>query len=519
MAFSVGAPTSHKSRALLSEIFTTLLAMPAFTVKQGDRDVVPLWINGEALPLASERIYEVINAAEDKIVHYGQSASVEDAKAACDAAAAAFPSWSQTPYWKRREILLKAAEIIESRAEQIGAMQSLETSCTVNYGQFLPKTCAPIIREVASQISTALTGSLPPLFDGQTRVLVQKEAVGVVLLIPPWNSPSILGPRSIAAALGAGCTVVLKASELCPLTYRLLVDVFEAAGVPKGCLNQVQARREDAAAVTEALIAHPAVRKVEFIGSASIGKVIGQLTSKYIKPVLMELGGKTPVMVLKDADLKNAAKNIAFGAFCHHGQICFSTERIIVVRDVADAFIQILREEIGTNYRNGLGSAAGKHFALEAQTIVEDAHQKGASFIIGDNSLIGPNQTTLTPTILTGVPRSCRLADEESFGPSASLFVVDDVDAALAMANDTQYGLTAAMWTDDAMLALDLSAKLQYGIVHINACTLADMPMMPVQGRNSSGWGSNNAGYGIHEFLQLKTITLRPSNSTIQFRG
>ncbi|KAF3070283.1 Vanillin dehydrogenase [Trichoderma lentiforme] len=123
------------------------------------------------------------------------------------------------------------------------------------------------------------------------------------------------------------------------------------------------------------------------------------------------------------------------------------------------------------------------------------------------------------PTILTGVPRSSQLADEESFGPSASLFVVDDIDAAVDMANDTQYGLTAAVWTDNAMLALDLSTKLQYGIVHINACTLADMPMMPVQGRKSSGWGSNNAGYGINEFLATKTVTLRPAIAEIQFRS
>ncbi|KAH6609784.1 ALDH-like protein [Trichoderma cornu-damae] len=493
--------------------------MSRYTVRQGNQEVVPLWINGEAAPLNHERIYEVVNAAEDKIVHYGQGGSVDDAKAACDAAAAAFPSWSKTPYWKRREILLKVADLIESRAADIGAMQCLETSSTVNYGQFLPKTCAPIIREVASQISTALSGSIPPSYDDQTHVFIHKEPVGVVLLIAPWNSPSILGPRSIAAALAAGCTVVLKASEICPLVYRMLVGIFEEAGVPKGALNQIQARREDAASVSEALIAHPAVRKVEFIGSASVGKIIGQLTSKYIKPVLMELGGKTPALVLRDADLKNAAKNIAFGAFCHHGQICFSTERIIVVREVADEFIRILKDEIATNYSNGLGSAATKHFALQSQAIVEDARKNGAEFIIGNNSLIGPNQTTLTPTILTGVPRSCRLADTESFGPSASLFVVDDADAAVAMANDTQYGLTAALWTDNVMLGLDISAKLQYGIVHINACTLADMPMMPVQGRKSSGWGSNNASYGINEFLEMKTVTLRPSSSETQFRG
>ncbi|KAH0525892.1 hypothetical protein TsFJ059_009295 [Trichoderma semiorbis] len=493
--------------------------MSHLTVEHNGRQVVPLWIGGEAVPLCPERMFPVVNAAEERIVHYAQSSSIDEAKAACDAAAAAFPTWSKTPYWKRRDILLKAADLIENTAQDIGAMQSLETSCTVSYGQFLPKMCAPIIREVAAQISTALTGTIPPLYDNETRVFVQKDSIGVVLLIPPWNSPSVLGPRSMAAALAAGCTVVLKASELCPLVFRMLTGIFEEAGVPKGVINQVQVRREDAAGVTEALIAHSAIRKIEFIGSASVGRILGEAASKHIKPILMELGGKTPVLVLKDANLKMAAKNIAFGAFCHHGQICFSTERIIVQQVVAEDFIRILKEEIEANYRNGLGSAAAKSFAIQSQAMVNAAKESGATFLIGDNSLIGPNKTTLMPTILTGVPRSSQLADEESFGPSASLFVVDDIDAAVDMANDTQYGLTAAVWTDNAMLALDLSAKLQCGIVHINACTLADMPMMPVQGRKSSGWGSNNAGYGINEFLTTNTVTLRPAIAEIQFRS
>ncbi|KAL4997082.1 ALDH-like protein [Aspergillus recurvatus] len=493
--------------------------MSSLTVDYQGQKVVPLWINGQATPLAHERIYDVVNAIEDKVVHCAQGADIAAANAACEAAAAAFPSWSNKPYWKRRDILLKVADILEARANLLAATQSLETSCTMTYGEFLPRACAPIIREIASQISSTLSGTVPPIYDGETRVFIYKEAIGPVVLIPPWNSPSILGPRSMAAALAAGCTVVLKASELCPLLYRMLVDIFEEAGVPKGVINQVQVRREDAPAVTEALIAHPATRKVEFIGSAKVGKVIGQLASKYLKRVLMELGGKSPVIVLKDADLAIAAKNVAFGAFCHHGQICFSTERIIVIREVADEFICRLKQEVNTVYAEGLGSAATKSFALQAQAIVQAANDDGAEFLVGDNSLIGPNRTTLTPTILIGVQRTSALRDNESFGPSASLYIVDDVDAAVNMANDSLYGLTAAVWTNDTMLAMDLSSRLQYGVVHINACTLADMPQMPVQGRKSSGWGSNNAGYGIEEFLQTKTVTMRPAASKIQFQA
>ncbi|RDK38387.1 ALDH-like protein [Aspergillus phoenicis ATCC 13157] len=462
--------------------------------------VVPLWINGQAAPLVPERIYEIVNAVENKVVHHAQGADVEEAKSACDAAAAVYPSWSKTLYWERRNILLKAADLIESRAVELGRAHQ-------SSGRRLPNS------------TQNLLGTIPLVYDGEIRVFVHKEAIGPVLLIPPWNSPSILGPRCMAAALAAGCTIVLKASELCPLVYRKLVDVFEAAGVPKGVINQVQVRREDAAAVTDALIAHPAIRKVEFIGSTKLGKVIGQLASKYLKPLLMELGGKSTVLVLKDADLEMAAKNFAFGVFCHNGQICFSTERIIVIREIADKFIRALKEKVATNYADDLGSAATKSFALQSQAIVQAAKNDEAEFVIGNNSLIGPNKTTLTPTILQNVKRTSELADEEAFGPSASLYLADDVDTAVDMANDRLYGLTAAVWTNDAMLAMDLSSRLQYGIIHINACTLADVPMMPVQGCKSSGWGSNNASYGINDFLETKTVTMRPAASKIQFRG
>lgn len=492
--------------------------MSKLTIQHEDREVVPSYINGKARPLASERFFEVINAISGKVVHYAQSASVDDANAACDAAAAAFPAWSGLGYWERRNILLKAADLMESSAKEIGGMHELETSATHTYGLFGPAVAAYIIREMAAQLSTAIKGET--MSHGDTRAMVLKQAVGPVLIIPPWNSPSILGPRSFATALAAGCTIVLKASELCPLVYRILVDVFERAGIPSGVINQIQVRREEAGEVTEALLAHPAIKKVEFIGSAKIGKIIGQIAAKYTKPIIMELGGKTPAIVLKDANLEMAVKNIAFGAFCHHGQICFSTERIIVVREVADKFICLLKQEVASKYANGYGSAATKGFALASQAIVQDAKDDGAGFLIGDNSLVGPNKTTLTPTILVGVKRASLLADEESFGPSASLYIVDTVDEAVEMANDTAYGLTATVWTEqDGSLAFDIASRLNYGVVHINACSVTDLPITPVQGWNGSGWGSSNAGYAISEFLNTKNITVRPATSPIQFQA
>lgn len=245
---------------------------------------------------------------------------MEQAQRAADSSWAAFQSWKSTKYDYRRDLLLRVAALYEERVEKLVACQVEETSCTETYARFNVKLAVNLIRETAGSIVEALTGATPPM-QANGYAFVFKEAVGPVLLIPPWNSSIILSTRGVAAALAAGCTVVLKASEACPRTHGMIIDLFEEAGLPKGCLNQVQADRKNAALVTDALIGHKAIRKVEFIGSAPVGVKIGQTAAKYLKPILMELGGKGPAIVLKDADLEKAAADCAFGAFLHHGQI------------------------------------------------------------------------------------------------------------------------------------------------------------------------------------------------------
>lgn len=487
-------------------------------VSYDNKKVVPLWINGEASHLNAERFFEVVNAQENKTVHYAQGANEAEAKAAVDAAAAAFQSWSQTSYSHRRALLLKVADLIEQRADEIARMHVLETSCTPAFANFLPRLTAPVLREIASQISNCLTGSVCPTETNETYAFVTKEAVGPVLIISPWNSPTILGSRGISSALAAGCTVVLKGSELCPATYRLIVSVFEDAGLPKGCLNLVQAGRSEAAAVTEAIIAHPELRKIEFIGSAGVGSVIGQVAMKHLKPVFMELGGKAPAIITRNANLPKAAQLCAFGAFNHHGQICMSTERIIVVQAVADEFARLLKEAVEKEFSNGAGSAVTKAFSDKAHNLLEDARKNGAKFLVGDNSYTGTHKTGLQPTIVTDLSHDDPLRDTEAFGPSATLYVVEDEEEALRLANDTKSGLVASIWTDDAMQGLNMSKKLQFGSVHINSTTLNDEPTSAITGTKGSGWGSNSGAFGINEFLVQKTVTLRKSDAPIAFK-
>lgn len=470
-------------------------------------NVVPLWIEGQAVRFDPSHLIDVFSSRQGRIVHRAQGATEADARRAADSAWEAFLRWKSTKAELRRDMMFKVAEIYERRADDIAKWQVQETSCSEVFAHFNIKLAVGIIREFATNISTALVGDMPPIQDGFGFVF--KEPIGPVLLIPPWNSSIILATRGVAAALAAGCTVVMKASELCPRTHSMIVEIWEEAGLPKGCLNQVQATRQDAAAVTEALISHRAIRKVEFIGSAAVGRIIGQIAGKHLKPILMELGGKSPAIVLKDANLEKAAKDILFGAFVHQGQICFSTERIIVEESVSETFIQILKQEgSASHFSADPGFAVSKSISKHAHDLIQSARDNGASFIVGDNSFCGASQASLKPTILTGIKETDGIRDEESFGPSATLYVVQNVKEAVSLANDSVYGLSATIHTQDMYQALQMAKDLEYGQIHINTPTVYDDFAIPVCGVKGSGWGNNNSRWGLNEYLYDKTVTL-----------
>jgi acyl-CoA reductase-like NAD-dependent aldehyde dehydrogenase len=310
---------------------------------------------------------------------------------------------------------------------------------------------------------------------------------------------------------------VLKASELCPRTHHAIVEAFMEAGLPPGCLNQIQMGRESAPAVTEVLIADNAIRKVEFIGSATVGRIIGQVASKYLKPVLMELGGKGPALVLKDADLKRAAKLCALGAFLHHGQICMSTDRIIVVREIADEFSKYLVEEVKRGYSEGVGFAVSPSIAKHAQLLLDEASKQGATYLVGDNRALGDTGASLNPTIVTGVKSTDRLYDEETFGPSASLYVVEDEVQAIKLANESSYGLNAAVHSRDVFSALRVARQLEYGQVNFNTITEFDEASAPIGGVKGSGWGRNNGKFGLREFLVEKMVSVHEPDAALNF--
>ncbi|KAK5044792.1 hypothetical protein LTR84_010448 [Exophiala bonariae] len=463
------------------------------------QEVVPIWIDGKSRPLDASRYIEVFSSAQDRVVHFAQGATEADALEAADVAWRSFQQWKKTKPEYRRDMLLRVADLYESRADEIVRWQVVETSCTEAFAHFNIKLAVGLIREFAGALTTALVGDIPPVQEGYGFVF--KQPVGPILLIPPWNASIILSSRGVAAALGAGCTVVMKASELCPRTHSMIVEIWQQAGLPSGCLSQIQASRKDGALITETPIAHPAIRKVEFIGSAAVGKAIGQVASKHLKPILMELGGKSPAIVLRDANLAKAAEHCAFGAFVHQGQICFSTERIIVERPVAEEFISLLKKQ------NGMTShAVSKAISKHAHQVIEEARANGAEFLLGDNSYL--SDASLTPTIISGIKKTDRVRDEETFGPSATLYIVENAEEAVVLANDTEYGLNATIHTKDMLKALKMAGELDYGQVHVNVPTTYDDFTLPIKGVKGSGWGSNNSRYGLQEYLFDKTVTL-----------
>ncbi|KAM0259708.1 hypothetical protein ACHAQJ_003142 [Trichoderma viride] len=489
--------------------------MPFLNGPNGEQ-VVPIRINGASEPTDPTRLIPVESNVQGKVVHYAQSATPEIAIKAADASYQAFLKWKTSTYVERRDLLFRTADIIDSWLDRFIELQVAETSCSETWAQVNAVTLARMLREIGSSISHATTGELPPLEAPGSIVLVYKEPVGPVLAISPWNASMILCGRTLASPIGAGCSVVLKASEMCPRTHHTIVEAFEAAGMPKGLINVIQASREDGPAVTEALISHRAIRKIEFTGSAAIGRIIGQVASKHLKPVLMELGGKAPAVVLKDADAKHAAQKIVDGAVLHHGQICMSTDRIVVVQDIAEDLIQEIKMVLKTNYPKGAGHSASKSLAKRAHDLLQKAHANGARFLVGDGTLNAAG-TSLTPTIITDIKPTDEIYKEEIFAPAAILTIVKDEDEAVRVANETVYGLNAAVHSRDILAAIRVAKQIEAGQVHIGNLTEYDEPNIPIGGTKESGWGRNNGKYGLNEFLVEKTISIHDPTVAGQF--
>jgi benzaldehyde dehydrogenase (NAD) len=459
---------------------------------------------------AEARLFERRDPVTGETASQALAMTSAEAVAVADAAAAAFPAWAALGPNARRALLNKAADALAVRADHFVSAMMGELGATEAWARFNIMLAAGIVREAAA-LTTQIGGDVIPSDKPGCMAWSVREPAGVVLGIAPWNAPVILGVRAIATPLACGNAVVFKASELCPKTHALIVEAFADAGLPAGVLGLVTNAPEDAGVVVGALIDHPAVRRINFTGSTAVGRIIAKRAAEHLKPVLLELGGKAPLIVLEDADLDETVKAAAFGAFMNQGQICMSTERIIVVEAVADAFVEAFAAKAATlkagDPRTGkspLGVVVDQKSIDHVQSLIADAISKGARKITGGE----PDKVAMDATVIDGVVSDMKLYREESFGPVVAVLRAKDEDDAIRLANDSDYGLSAAVFTKDVARGLRVARQIRSGICHINGPTVHDEAQMPFGGVGASGYGRFGGKAGIDQFTELRWLTL-----------
>lgn len=457
------------------------------------------------------RTFERRDPVTGEVATRAAAASPEDARAAVDNAHAAFPGWSALGPSARRKALLGAADALEARADDFVRTMMTETGAAEPWARFNIGVAANMLREAAG-LTTHVTGEIIPSDVPGSMAMATRQPVGVVLGIAPWNAPVILGVRAVATPLACGNTAVLKASETCPATHHLIGEALREGGVPAGAINVVTNDPADAAEVVEALIAHPAVKRVNFTGSTEVGRIIAMKAAEHLKPVLLELGGKAPLLVLDDADLDAAVNAAAFGAYMHQGQICMSTERLIVDEKVADEFVRKLAEKAqgiqAGDPREGntiLAALVDEGEAQRIQGLVDDARDKGAKVVAG-GTRDGP---FMPATVVDHVTPQMDLCYQESFGPVVAVIRVNGDDEAVAAANDSEYGLSSAVFTRDIARGMTVARRVEAGICHVNGPTVHDEAQMPFGGVKASGHGRFGGRQAIHEFTELRWVTVQ----------
>ncbi|KAE8415987.1 Aldehyde/histidinol dehydrogenase [Aspergillus pseudocaelatus] len=465
---------------------------------------IPLIIDGQDILLPHDRHGTVVNAYAQGPILY-QGATKELALQAAQSSAQAFAAWSKTTPIERRTFLFKLAEVLRSRAEEIKRVCDQEISCGPLWAEIITNDAIGMIEEYGALTTSIATGSLPFVRNGYGLVL--KEPLGVVLGIAPWNAPIILGLRAVVAPIAAGNVAILKASRLLIATDTRGAIYLLTAGFPRGVLNFLLHRPEDAPEIFDVLIKHPAIKKCNFTGSTQVGRIIASQAALALKPVLLELGGKNFTVVLDDADLDLAAQEITKGAFLNNGQICMSTDKVLVTIAVAPALeAKILAILRNINTTSVLISPSAK---AKVEMLVSDACKKGAQIHTSHTTVNHEvSDRSFPPTVVTGLTPEMDLFEIESFGPVVGIVAVETEEQMTAIMQAANYGLSSSIISRNHYRALKLAGAIKAGAVHINSMTVHDEPTLPHGGYGDSGWGRFGARWGLEEFVQTKVVTL-----------
>lgn len=467
-----------------------------------------LFIDGAWVRSSRNVVADSINPADGSLFARTQQAGREEVLGAIVAAHRAFESWGRTLAGEREKILLKTCDVIEGRVSEIRDM--LIDECGSVFGKALWEIdyVTDCLRSAAGDVRHVMGETMPVTQPGQLSMSVRRP-LGVVAGIAPFNSPFLLSMKKIAFALAAGNTFVLKPSEETPISGALIADIFQEACLPPGVLNVVPGVPAE---VGDLLISDPRVKLITFTGSTRTGKHIAAEAAKHLKKFTLEMGGKSPLIVLKDADLDYAVDAAAFGVFLHQGQVCMANSKVVIEAPLFEAFKKKFLEKakaIKVGPPRDPASVVGP-LIRESQcafidTQIADAVARGAKLECGGSH----EGRYYQPTVLTGVTDEMRIYNEESFGPVVSLIKVEDSEEALKVANDTTYGLSAAVITNDLQKAIDLSLRLESGMVHVNDCTITDEPHVPFGGVKSSGFGREGGRSSWEELTEQKWITIQ----------
>ncbi|ETN37938.1 uncharacterized protein HMPREF1541_07561 [Cyphellophora europaea CBS 101466] len=468
---------------------------------------IPLWLDGKEI--TTSVTFDVISPLDQQKLYKCSSASEEDAQAAVASAQKAFPEWSRTKPTVRRDIFLKAAEEFAKRRDEFWQYSHSETGAAESMFAFEFGLASNACKDIAGLIG-AVQGTVPTVIDEGKSAIQIREPYGVCLGIAPWNAPNVLGLRACLQPLAMGNTVILKGSESSPATYWAIVSVLNSAGLPPGALNTIVHRPEDASKITTALVTHPAVKKINFTGSTNVGSIIASLAGKYLKPTVMELGGKAPAIVCEDADIQNAALQCALGAFLHAGQICMATERIIVHQNIVDKFKPALKatmDHLFSDQGMGVPQLVAMVGVEKNRKLLSDAVSKGAGVVYGNPDAQEESKTTMKPVILESIKENMDIYHTESFGPTVALYTVGSDEEAIKLANDTDYGLASAVFTEDLRRGLKIAKQIETGAVHINSMSIHDESALSHGGAKKSGFGRFNGTLGLEEWARTKVIT------------
>ncbi|PJG85077.1 NAD-dependent succinate-semialdehyde dehydrogenase [Conservatibacter flavescens] len=466
------------------------------------------YIDGQFVIADDKKTFEVIDPASNQVICHVPDMGINETRKAIEAAAIAQKKWQQVTPKEKAQILRRWHDLIMSNQEELAQILSLEQGKPITESRGEIAYGASFIEWFAEE-AKRIYGDVLPQDKTNHRLLVIKQPIGVVAAITPWNFPNAMITRKAAPALAAGCAIVIKPAAETPLSALALAELAHQAGIPAGLFNVITST--DAVGVGKEMTTNKLVRKVTFTGSTRVGKILMEQSASTVKKLALELGGNAPSIIFDDADLDNAVDNAIASKFRNSGQTCVCTNRIYVQSGIYDQFVEkfsqkVAQFKVGSANEPGvnLGPLISQSAVQKIEEHIQNAIDNGAEIVLGGqrHDLGG---TYFQPTVLKNVTQSMRVAKEETFAPLAPIFKFDSEEEAVAMANDTEFGLASYLYTQDISRLWRVAEQLEYGIVGINEGLISN-EIAPFGGIKESGLGREGSKYGLEEFLEMKYL-------------